>query len=292
MTSERSTRTSLAIGTISAPIALYRTATDKWPQTQFDIAGPNGGKLMRQPIPQAAVAPPEPTAVDPLASENEEPPLLAPVEGTYGTLLVEEGTGEAVPYEAVRRGVRLPHGGFVDLTEALAQVDEQTKLEEMRVEGFVRREAVPRERVTGAYWVAAAEDSAYVLALLRQAMRENDRAAVVRWTKRTRQALGVMVPDRRGLVLLEMAWCGLLRDPRPEAVMVSKVVVRDEHLEMARQLVHTMEEGPALLDRLVDDGVEMRADLRRRALAGDESELATRSRPEEDLTNQLLASLS
>jgi non-homologous end joining protein Ku len=292
MTSERSTRTTLAIGTISAPVALYRTATDKWPQTQFDTAGPSGGVLRRQPFPKAAGPPPEPTVVDPLASENEEPPLLEPVEGNYGHLLVEEGTGEAVPYEAVRRGVRLASGGFVDLTEALARIDVQTKLEEMRVEGFIRREAVPRERVTGSYWVAAAEGSAYVLALLRQAMRAADRAAVVRWTKRTRQALGVVVPQRHGLILLEMTWAGLLREPREEVREVARYEVRDDHLEMAQQLVHTMEESPVLLDRLVDDAVEMRADLRRRALAGEEVELAVKSRPEEDLTNQLLASLS
>ena len=43
--SERATRTTLAVGAVSAPVALYRTFGDKFPETTFETAGPNGGKL-------------------------------------------------------------------------------------------------------------------------------------------------------------------------------------------------------------------------------------------------------
>ena len=51
--SERATRTTLAVGAVEAPIALYKSFGDKLPEITFDTAGPNGGKLWAVPTAKA-----------------------------------------------------------------------------------------------------------------------------------------------------------------------------------------------------------------------------------------------
>lgn len=280
------TRTTLALGSVSTPIALYRTVGEP-KDAKYDTAGPNGGELHYEE--KAEESPPEEAeATDPLATDPEAyiglpiktderlPQDTAVVTGLatpgrYRRVLVEEGTGVEVEKADVRRGVRQPDGCFVDLTDGLREIDDKTKLEQMRVVSFIRVEQVPRDRITGAYWVApGAPGGAKVLALLRKAMRTTRRVAVVKWTKRSRQALGVMVAHHSGaLQVLEVAFAALVRKPDDKVLSPSHVPVTDTELAAAVALVKAMSDSVMSLDELEDDAVVLRRELLEKAAAGE-----------------------
>jgi DNA end-binding protein Ku len=277
-------------------VGLYRTTSDKLPEASFDTAGPTGGALWlvdaAKPVEEerAPVGPPDPLADEPPPSSYTEP-----VAGAYGRILCEAGTGLTVAREDIRRGIRMADGEFIDLTEHLAKITEDSKLEEMRIAGFVRNSAVWREpeRVSGAYWLAPHEGSGYVLALLRQAMINTQRAAVVRWTKRTKQSLGIVRAHTQGLVVVEMAWSALVRPVRPEVKGILDLELNEEHVAMAVSLVNEMKESVDLLDWLIDDAWDAKRVLREQALAGEVPPLAVEQEATEvsDLERALVESL-
>ena len=101
--------------------------------------------------------------------------------------------------------------------------------------GTIDATAVPRERVRDAYYVSIADPKkAKVLTLLWHGLRVERRAAAVKWTKRTAQALGIIVA--RGelgkdahLLLLELEWAQNMRAVPPKASgPVSREVETDE----------------------------------------------------------------
>ena len=159
---------------------------------------------------------------------------------------------------------------FHDLTEHLRAVDEITRLEEMRIEGFVSQYKIPPARILGSYWVGPTEGSGQVLRLLYAAMRSEHQGAIVRWTKRTRQALGVIVTSGEGLILLELSWASLVRDPRPEVQAMTDRDVPGEQIKLARELVQAMMVDVETLDDFEDQGWLWRHTLRERALAGED----------------------
>lgn len=266
---EHSTRTTLVLGAVSAPIALWKTAADKPPEIKFDTAGPNGGKLMARAGVVTEPEKPVDSPTDPLADERSEP-VLAETPARYGRLLVEEDTGEAVEPGQVRKGIRTPAGDFIDLSEHLHAIDEITKLEEMRIEAFVSVAAIERtiHRIRGAYWVGPEDGSAYTLALIRQAMLRELAVGVVRWTKRTRQSMGLLVVDEQGLLLLDVAFADLTREVRRDVTLSASLECKDEHLQMARELVAEMMYPVNAVDRIEDDAVEYKARLIEIARAG------------------------
>lgn len=286
---ERATYTKLVWGNLKAPIALFKTIGDPADLPEFDTAGPNGGVLRYET--KAEEAPAEPAEEDPLGGavdradpiEEEGPGFAADrspsIEETATTLgapgefrqvLREEGSGTWVEKEDVRRGVRT-EGGFVDLTEQLAAIDAATKLDRMEVVGFVDVGRVDRKRITGSYYVGSGgEGSPKVLRLLYEAMRDERRSAIVRWTKRSRQALGILVADGRtkALVALQVAWAAEVRAPNERVKIPREVEVTLAEAEAAGALVRAMDARIEDLDSMEDDAIVLRRELHADALAG------------------------
>jgi non-homologous end joining protein Ku len=291
--------TTLAIEQVEVEVGLYATTSKPGEVCKFDTAGPNGGKLKYE---QRAVATPpkdqepeaEPTGkADPLA---EDPgPELATADrlremattaermaetvetrqdGEFRQVLVEEDTGEVVEPGDVRRGVRLDNGSFIDCTDQLLEIEEQTKLDEMRVVSFIDVGQVPRDRVLASYYVGTNDPGALpALKLLREAMRDARRAAVVRWSSRSRQSLGVIVagldPDgRQVLKALKLAWAEDFR-PAPNRAQLDGVEVGDAMVEQGHALVRAMSDTRESLDDLRDDALTLREELKARAEAGE-----------------------
>lgn len=290
------TKTTLALGQVSAPVALYRTVGEA-KDVKYDTAGPNGRELRYED--RSEEAPPEEVAVgDPLGVQEEyvpplqeaadravvtEIPLSAP--GCFRQVLVEDGSGVEVTREEVRRGLRR-EGSFIDLTDGLREIEEATKLEEMRVISFIRVEQVPRGRVTGSYWVAPdAPGGAKVLRILRDAMRLRRRVAVVKWTKRSKQALGVLGADRSGgLLLMEVAFADLRREPDAKVLSPLHAEVTAAEVRAACDLIDAMADAVASLDEVEDDAVVLRRELLARAQAGEEFRVPERPAPAEDVS--------
>lgn len=191
------------------------------------------------------------------------------------------GAAGEQPAEEVRHGVWVESGEgreWVDLTDSLAAIDERTRLVGMELAATVSSTAVPRHRVRDAYFVAPAGRGApKVLALLWRGLREKRAAGLVRWTKRTNQALGALVPvgtpARPVLMLLELAWAAEVREAPARAVLSEAASgLTDQECQAALSLVEAYHERPSVFEALRDERNGQRADLLNAAREGAEWE--------------------
>ena len=297
MSAPRGTKTTLAFGLVSCPVALYKTTTDENKVT-WDTAGPNGGVLRQKAVGVAEEIAEEKDS--PMGDPGSDSPSAAMAAAdafrasvgdstevaTVTRALFEDGSGEIVEPDAVRRGIRREDDSFVDLTDGLEKIKEATKLEEMRVADFIRVEEVRRERVTGSYYLAPDGPGApKVVRLLFEAMRDTKRVAVVKWTKRSKQSLGVLVPDPRtkSLLVVEMCWQEDMRIVPEKVASPSQVEVSDEEIAVAIELVEAMSGTRAQsLDTQMDDARQLRRELIARTEAGEVFEAAPRPQPSAD----------
>jgi non-homologous end joining protein Ku len=285
------TLTTLVIEQVRVPVGLFVTTAKPGKLTEFGTAGPHGGVLFYddaateaplrsdEPMPEISTSAgvTDPLAADPgsdvppVTESASNGPSAGAVPGTFKQVLVEEGTGAQVEKSDVRRGVRLDDGSFIDCTPQLQRIEDETKLEEMRVVEFVDVGVVERARVEASYYIGASEpQAAKPLKLIFEAMRVSRRVAVVKWSNRSRQSLGVLTAHGNSgcLVLLKLAWAEDLREPPAKAISVSRARVSVEEIKMAVRLVAAMS-GKGSLDVLRDDAVARREELYAAALAGE-----------------------
>jgi non-homologous end joining protein Ku len=298
---QQGSKTKLALGKLSKGVTLYKTTGAAQEEREYDTAGPNGGRLRyvqrAQPksdtpadTPAEAPAAIREEASDPLAldslgplppsvrddieteaaqAEGAQTKAAAP-EAEMRQVLVEEAEGKSeaewpeVEREDVRRGIRKDDGSFVDLTDQLAAIDENSKLDEMRVEAFIDIGQVRRTRVLGSYYVALDDPSAApFLRALYLKMREARRAAVVKWTKRTGQSLGVLVADGRTdcLVCIEYEFSNRVREPHAKALAVRGARPSDRLMAGVGTLIEALSDTTVALDEMVDDRTQLTSEL-------------------------------
>lgn len=283
-------KTTLKFGLVEADVQLYGTVAKAAKLTDFDTAGPNGGRLRYEakaeeaPVEEAPKG--QPLAVKPDPPADPGPPADLPpgatpppqattdgeAPGHYRQVLREEGTGVWVEREDVRRGIRHEDGSFVDLTEQLVDIEERTKLDRMEVVATIDVGQVPRERVTGSYYLAPNGDNApKVLRLLYEALKGTRRAAVVKWTKKSRQACGVITAHGKtgALVLVEVAWAEDVRTPNARVLAHQQAEVYESEVATAKALVAEMNDTREALDELRDDALRLREELRAAVEAGE-----------------------
>lgn len=316
-----SATTTLVLGKLEIPISLFSTQDKPEKLAEFTTAGPNGGRLTVKPI-----AAPVPVAEDaevpvdvpvqhsdPLedrveqalgltaARESFERELehrgapLSAVAGEYQRELVEEGTGEVVPPDEVRRGVRLEDDRFIDCTDQLAEIERQTKIERAEIVAFVDVSKVPRARVKATQYVGTDDPNApRALRLLYEAMKQRRRVAVLKLTKRSRQTLGVIGWLGGSLVFYELVWSEDVRPAPLRATVIQKAVVTSDEVAQAVQLIDAMSGTVDAVDELRDDAIMLRERLMAQALEGLIPNVIepTPAEPVLDLSAQLEASLA
>lgn len=321
--------TTLVIGQVKIAVGLFSTVAAPSKLADFDTGGPNGGVLKAQPIARAVPvdeqtdeAPDVPVhSVDPFADPG---PDLAPadkamlagldkheagkqmmregtgliasvVDGQYGRELVEEGSGKVVLPQDVRRGIRLEDGRFIDCTDQIAQIDDDTRLERIDVLGFVDITRVHRARVKAAQYVGAGDEQApYPLRGLYEAMKRKRRGALVKLTKKSRQTLGVIGWLGGSLVLYELVWAEDFREAPARAKIIQKAAVSESLVDGLCDLIEAMAVGPDAVDELRDDAIALREELRAKALAGEVPDVVIppAPEPEVDVMAMLEASLA
>lgn len=187
-----------------------------------------------------------------------------------------------------RKGIRKADGVFVDLTDAIAEITEKSTLEEMRVVSFIDTRHVPRERIISAYYLAGDSGGeglppTRLLATLMRAMRAKERVAVVRFSKRVGQTLGILTPRRDGsMLLLELAYAAQERKPSPTCLAANQVEPRSEDVAGAIELIEAMAGKRESLDSIRDPRLTMEMELIARAEAGELDDLELGSTLVED----------
>lgn len=250
--SRASTRTVLRLGEVEAPIGLFKITTDpkqrKWdnPPEEGDAAAKGS-------------------------------PLTGRSSGGASSGRRPAGSGSAsAPPPPKPKGITKGDGAFVDLTEQIKQIAEATTLDCLEVVSFIDHRHVPRERIVGGYYVGAGEGGggfspSRVIGLLYRALKLRDRAAVVRWGKRTRSSVGVMIAHRSGaLLVLEMAYAEHILAPNASCLAHQHLEFPEEQVEHAASLVDAMAGRRDSLDDIRDRRAEMEEQLVERALLGEE----------------------
>lgn len=300
--SRASGNTVLYVGTLAVNVGLFGTQAKLAKEAEFDTAGPHGGVLRHQqraaekPIEEQVEAP-VPVTSDPLAgiadftAPTGTSDAVASVEGEFRQVLVEDGYPDHTvePHE-LRKGVRLEGGEFIDCTDQLAAIVERTKLDRMDVVATVDSTTIRRREVIGAYYIGAQDEKAPpVLRLLFEALAQERRAAVVKFTTRSRQQLGVIVPDTRTgtLMLMSLVFHEDYRDAPAKAKVIQNAQVTEAQVDVMRQIVKSLNDTPDVFDTLRDDAIALREELRARALAGEMSAEVVEPLPEPATAEEL-----
>lgn len=262
-----STRTVLRLGEVEAPVGLFKITTNpaarKWDTPPDDGDGTE-------------------SKGSPLAAGGAKPSRGA------GSASGRPVAGEAAaPPPPKPKGVMKPDGSFVDLTQHIADIAEKTTLDCLEVAAFIDRRQVPRERILGAYYVGAGSGEGFppsrVIGLLFRAMKDRNRAAVVRWGKRTRSSVGVMIPHGSGaLVVLELAYAEHVLAPNPDCLTHQHIDISDEEVNEAVKLIDAMAARRDSLDNIHDHRTELEDELVTRAEHGEVEEFQVSDAPVED----------
>jgi hypothetical protein len=216
--SRRATGTTLVWGRMPpVPVDLFKT-TKAQPEADFEtrwVGEVEAGPVELDTRPEPVVPEPSAPPTDPLAEELPRPGEMTP-EALAEAFDIPPAEVEA-PRPEKRKGLTIDDR-WLDLTENLDAITDATRLEEMRVIGFVPSPSVPRVLVTGSYYLGSGGPGApKVLRALEEGMRAHHAVAVVKWTKTSRQALGVIVASKKAMYVLELAWAGDLLPAGPRA---------------------------------------------------------------------------
>jgi non-homologous end joining protein Ku len=253
-----SVRTAFRLGEIEVPTGLFKTTgeTDRPEFTRF---------LPGEETPDAAEALVG-AAKKSAASKGKAARVVKPI-----------------PKPDYRRGVKKPDGSLIDVTDQLMEIEEDSKLDAIEIVDFIDRRKGPRERILGSYYLGTAS-APRLFADLRKAMQDTSRVAVVRWTKRKGQSLGILTPHPTGaLCVLELAFYAETRAPAPECLAHAHAEPAAEEVAGAVDLILAMAGRREDLDSYADRRWQAERELEVRALEGelDDYVLPPAEQPEE-----------
>lgn len=248
--SERPQRTRVRIGPREVEVALFKTS-GSMPQAQHDTRRVDEhGELIEEGRPSAAAALPGATGGQrEHRAAASRPTRLTKAPAEY------------------RHGVTVD-GDFIDLTELLDAIDERNKLDAAEINSTVPNRTLPRLRIRDAYYVAPAEpDALPFLSHLWVGLHKTDSAALMRWSKRTNQALGALVPARSGgradgapiLIVLELEWAAAMR-PAPAQAWLDVTTVSEAGADAVTEAMRALRRTPEVWDELRDERNAQRAE--------------------------------
>jgi DNA end-binding protein Ku len=147
--------------------------------------------------------------------------------------------GEEVPYQDIAKGYELPTGETVVLTDEDFADLPLSSSKAIDVLEFVPAEQVDPIYFQRSYYLEPEAVGVKPYVLLRNALDNSERVAVVKVALRQREALAT-VRVREGVLVLEtMLWPDEIRDA-DFGFLDEKVDIRDQELKMAASLIDTM----------------------------------------------------
>ncbi len=145
--------------------------------------------------------------------------------------------GEEVPYSDIAKGYETEDGEMVVLTEDDMANLPTTSSREIAVEKFVPSDQIDPMLFEKSYYLEPEGTGAKPYALLRQALLEADRMAVVTIALRQRTSTAVLRVRDDVIVLQTMMWPDEIRTPD---FSVETGEVKDAEVKMAQMLVETL----------------------------------------------------
>lgn len=148
--------------------------------------------------------------------------------------------GEEVAYADIAKGYETEDGQMVILEdEDLAELPASSS-REISVEKFVPRDQIDPMWLEKSYYLEPDKAAAKPYALLREAIREADRVAVVTVSLRTRMTTAVLRVVDDVIVMQTMMWPDEIREPKFSGLDAADMDVKPQELKMAQMLVETL----------------------------------------------------
>ena len=148
--------------------------------------------------------------------------------------------GEEVEYADIAKGYETDDGQMVVLDDSdLAELPSSSS-REISVEKFVPSEQIDPMMLDKSYYLEPDKAAAKPYALLREAIREADRMAVVTVALRNRTSTAVLRVRDEVLVLQTMMWPDEIRKPDFATLGATEDQAKPQELKMARMLVETL----------------------------------------------------
>ena len=177
--------------------------------------------------------------------------------------------GEEVEYADIAKGYETEDGEMVVLTdEDFAELPASSS-REISVEKFVPREQIDPMWFEKSYYLVPDPAAAKPYALLREALKEADRVAVVTVSLRSRMTTAVLRVRDDVIVMQTMMWPDEVRKPEFSGLDAADIDVKPQEMQMARMLVETLA-GDYDPDEFEDDYQEALEALVRAKLEGGE----------------------
>jgi DNA end-binding protein Ku len=145
--------------------------------------------------------------------------------------------GEEIAYADIAKGYETEDGEMVILTEEDMEQLPSTSSREIAVEKFVPAEQIDPMLFEKSYYLEPEKSGAKPYALLRQALLDADRMAVVTVALRQRTTVAVLRVKDDVIVLQTMMWPDEVRTPD---FSVDAGEVKDAEVKMAHMLVETL----------------------------------------------------
>jgi DNA end-binding protein Ku len=198
--------------------------------------------------------------------------------------------GEEVPYSDIAKGYEADDGQMVILDDDDFAELPASSSREISVEKFVPREQIEPMWLEKSYYLEPDKAAAKPYALLREALKEADRVAVVTVSLRTRMTTAVLRVRDDVIVMQTMMWPDEIRKPDFAGLDAADMDVKSQELQMARMLVETLA-GDYDPDEYEDDYQEALEALVKAKLEGGEVKQVHEEKPSGGEVVDLLAAL-
>ncbi|MBA2324946.1 MAG: Ku protein [Pseudonocardiales bacterium] len=146
---------------------------------------------------------------------------------------------QEVDYADIVKGYETPDGELITLTEADLEALPVNSSREIDVVEFVPADQVDPLLFDKSYYLEPENRAVKPYALLREALRETARMAVVKVTLRQKEALALLRVRDNVIVLQTILWPDEVREPEFE-ILDAEVELRPQEMRMAASLVDSL----------------------------------------------------
>ena len=148
--------------------------------------------------------------------------------------------GEEIAYADIAKGYETDDGQMVILDDNDFADLPAGSSREISVEKFVPREQIEPMWLEKSYYLEPDKAAAKPYALLREALKEADRVAVVTVSLRSRMTTAVLRVREDVIVMQTMMWPDEIRKPEFSGLDAADMDVKPQELKMAKMLVDTL----------------------------------------------------
>lgn len=167
--------------------------------------------------------------------------------------------GEEVQYSEIAKGYETDDGQLIMLDDDDLATLPVASGHEIDVVQFVPSDQIDALLLDKSYYLEPESKAVKPYALLREALRETDRMAVVKVALRQRETLALLWVRDEAIVLQTMLWPDEVREPEFETLR-TEVDLRPQEMQMASSLVESLS-GEFDSDQFEDDYRQAMVDL-------------------------------